>query len=124
MKIKLLHTFKDQHQQRIKKLINDWNYYLGSTKQASVYRAITEFLINYIKQNFEFGNDIAIAIINQEPISTKIWKPLLQVSRNPDQEIKEMENELFKIKLKADYDHYRSREQTYNNNVTKAYAQF
>jgi hypothetical protein len=65
-----------------------------------------------------------MAIVNQEPISTKIWKPSLQVSRNPEQEIKEMQNEQFKIEFKADYDHYRSREQVYNNNVTKAYALF
>jgi hypothetical protein len=80
--------------------------------------------MNYIKQNFEFGNDIAMAIINQKPISTKIWKPRMQLSRDIDPEIKEIENKQFKIKLKADYDHYRSREQIYNNNVTKAYALF
>jgi hypothetical protein len=107
-----------------KNSINDWNYYFGSTKQASEYEATTKFLINYIKQNFEFGNDIEMAIINQELSATKIWKPTLQVSRNPDQEIKKMENEQFKIKFKEDYDHYCIREQTYLNNGTKAYALF
>jgi hypothetical protein len=107
-----------------KKSINDWSYYLGSTKQASEFEATTEFLINYIKQNFEFGNDIAMAIINQKPITTKIWKPSMLFSRNVNLELKEIKNEQFKIEFKADYDHYCSKEQICNNNVTKAYALF
>jgi hypothetical protein len=53
------------------KWINDWNYYIGSAKQASEFEATTEFLLNYIKQNFKFGNNIAKAITMQEPIITK-----------------------------------------------------
>jgi hypothetical protein len=45
-------------------------------------------------------------------------------SRNVKPELKEIENEQFKIEFKAGYDHYRSREQIYNNNVTKASALF
>jgi hypothetical protein len=107
-----------------KKSISNWNYYLGSTRQASKYEATTEFVIKYIKQNFEFGNDIAMTIIHQNPIATKIWKPTMLFSRNIDPELKEIENKQFKIKFKANYDHYYSREQIYNNNVTKAYALF
>jgi hypothetical protein len=89
-----------------KKSINNWNYYIGFTEQASEYNAMTEFLLNYIKQTFKFGNDIAMAIIHQRPITTEIWKPTMLFSRNIDLELKEIENEQFKIECKADYDHY------------------
>jgi hypothetical protein len=56
-------------------------------KQASEFEATTEFLLNYMKQNFEFGNDVAKAITTQEPIITELWKPSLQLSRNADPEI-------------------------------------
>jgi hypothetical protein len=111
-----------ENYKEMKKPINDWSYYLGSTKQASEFKATTEFLINYIKQNFKFGYNIAIAIINQKTITTKIWKPNMLFSRNVDPELKEIKNKQFKIEFKADYDCYCSREQIYNNNVTKAYA--
>jgi hypothetical protein len=80
-----------------KKSINNWSYYLGSTKQDSKFEATKEFLLNYIKQNFEFGNNIAMAIINQKPIATEIWKPTMLFSRNIDSELKEIENKQFKI---------------------------
>jgi hypothetical protein len=35
-----------------------------------------------------------------------------------------VENQQYKIKLKADYDLYKARKQIYNNNVTKAYTLF
>jgi hypothetical protein len=42
----------------IKKSVNDYNYYLGSAKQASDYEMTTDFLINYIKKTFDYGSDI------------------------------------------------------------------
>jgi DNA-directed RNA polymerase len=64
--------------QESKKSIKDWNYYISSAKQASEYEATTEFLVNHIKETFEFGGDIAMAIVNQAPINTDFWKPRLQ----------------------------------------------
>jgi hypothetical protein len=108
--------------------LNMGYYHIELTPEASKlcteFETTTEFLINYIKQNFKFGNDIAMAIINQKPIATTIWKLTMLFSRNIDPELKEIENKQFKIEFKADYDHYCSREQIYNNNVTKAYALF
>jgi hypothetical protein len=40
----------------IKKSVNDYNYYLGSAKQASDYEMTTEFLINLIVKTFEYRN--------------------------------------------------------------------
>ena len=42
-----------------KQSVSDWNYCIGSSRQTSEYDAITEQLMNHIKENFEYGNDIA-----------------------------------------------------------------
>jgi hypothetical protein len=56
------------------------------------YEATTEILVNHIKETFEFGEDIATAIVNQAPINTDSWKLKLQKSSDPDPETKEIEN--------------------------------
>ena len=81
------------------KSITVWNYYIGSAKQASEFEAITAFLLNYIREQFEYGNDIAKDINDQELVDTKIWRPSLQKSQSEDPEIKEIENEEFKIEF-------------------------
>ena len=42
-----------------KKGINDYQFYIGTNKQASEYETASEFVINYIKWTFDQGNDIA-----------------------------------------------------------------
>ena len=112
---------RDQHQ---KKSPSEWLYYIGSARQASDYEGLTNYLINYIQQNFEFGDDIANAIVNQEPVNTEAWKPTLKKSNNPDPEIRELETEQFKMEFQADYEHYRLQSRSYQNNLIKAYALF
>jgi hypothetical protein len=53
----------------IKKSVNDYNYYLGSAKQASGYETTTDYLINHIKKVFDYGNGIGTALKLLEPIS-------------------------------------------------------
>ena len=67
----------------IKKNLSDYNYYVGSAKQASDYESTTEFLINHIKKTFEFGNDIGSALKDLKPVDTDQWKPSMQVSISP-----------------------------------------
>ena len=45
-----------------KKSLTDYNYYLGSAKQASDYQTTTEFRTNYIVKTFDFGDDISKAL--------------------------------------------------------------
>jgi hypothetical protein len=54
-----------------KKSITDWNYYFGSAKHALEFKATTEFVLNYIREQLKFGNDIAKAIDDQQPVETK-----------------------------------------------------
>jgi hypothetical protein len=52
----------------IKKSASEWLYYIGSAKQVSDYKALTEHLINLIKQNSKLGIDITSAMVKQELI--------------------------------------------------------
>ena len=58
--------------QKKEKPVSEWLYYIGSAKQASDYKALTEYLINQVKQEFDYGIDIATAIIKQEPVDTSM----------------------------------------------------
>jgi hypothetical protein len=61
----------------IKKSVNDYNYYLGSAKQASNYEMTTEYLINYIIKTFENGNDIGQALRDLEYPNPDSWRPTM-----------------------------------------------
>ena len=55
-------TFPEKSRSPVKKELNDYVYYLGSTKHASEYEQKTVFIIDHIKKEFEYGNDIACAL--------------------------------------------------------------
>jgi hypothetical protein len=84
-----------------KKSITDWNYYIGFAKQASAFEATTEFLFNYIREKFEYGNDIAKVINNEAPVNTKIWRPKLEKSQSEDPQTRDDETKEFKIEFQA-----------------------
>jgi hypothetical protein len=65
-----------------KKSIEDYFFYVGSSKQASDFETTSEFLINYVKKTFDRGNDVAEALPVRilEPTDTEKWKPTLNFS--------------------------------------------
>ena len=91
---------------KVKKTVNDWFYHLGLAKHASGYQATTNFLINHIKQEFEYGINIAMAIAEAKPLVTEDWKPTLKKSDSQDPDTKELENEQYKMEFQADFDIY------------------
>ena len=106
-----------------KQFVTDFSYYLGSAKQASDYETTTEFLINYIKKLYDYGNDIdSSALETLEPVDTSEWKPTMRFSTNKDAAVQKNEDRQFEIEFKADYDTYSKRLQPYENNRIKAYA--
>jgi hypothetical protein len=64
-----------------KKSIEDYFFYVGSSKQASDFETTAEFLVNYVKKTFDRGHDIAEALRTLEPIDTEVWKPTLSFIR-------------------------------------------
>jgi hypothetical protein len=47
---------------KTKKTVEDYVFYVGSSKQASDYEMTAEFVVNHIKKTFDRGNDIAEAL--------------------------------------------------------------
>ena len=77
-----------------KQFVTDFNYYLGSSKQASDYETTTEFLINHIKKLYDYGYDIGTALDKLESIDTATWKPSMQASVETDEATKVIENQV------------------------------
>jgi hypothetical protein len=75
-----------------KKSIEDYYFYVGSSKQASDFETISEFLINYVKKTFDRGNDVAKALHILEPTDTDLWKPALTFSIETDVTLKAQED--------------------------------
>ena len=62
-----------------KKGISDYLSYIGTRKQASNFEISSKFIINYIKQTFYRGKDVAESSQN-----TAKWKPKLADSKATD----------------------------------------
>ena len=105
-----------------KKELKDYIYYTGSNRQASDFKTTTEFIINYIKDEFTHGNDIAEALRKLEYEATENWYPKLEISKADDEETKIRETKENDIKYKAKLDATVKREQIYENNKTKSYS--
>ena len=60
-------------QNRKKKNIEDYVFYLGTSKQASDYETSAKYILNHIKMTFERGNNIAESLRTLTKINTKGW---------------------------------------------------
>jgi hypothetical protein len=74
-------------------------YYLGSARQAADYESTTEFLINHIKQTFEFGNNVETALEGLEEFNINEYKPTLSTSDNDDERVRIIEDREFEIEF-------------------------
>ena len=107
---------------KTKKSVEDYFFYVGSSKQASDYEVTAEFVVNHIKKTFERGNDVAEALRTLSKAQTNAWEPTLQISYDTDDNTKERENKQYEIKYKADLDESMRRKRSYDDNTFKAYA--
>ena len=60
-----------------KKTLEDYFFYVGSTKQASDYEATANFGINHIKKTYDYVYDISEALRNLKEPDTTLWKTKL-----------------------------------------------
>ena len=81
-----------------KKGIDDYNFYIGASKQALDNEVTSEFIIDYIKRTFQRGNDIAESLRTLSLYDTDKWKPNLTASKAEDEDIAKVENKQFKKK--------------------------
>ena len=119
---KKLHRNSTKRSDEKKKELKDYIYYTGSARQASDYENTTKFIINYIKGEFNYGNDIAESLRNLQYTDTEEWYPDLEVSTATDSLTNIRETKQYELKYKAKLDATVKREATFNNNKTKAYS--
>ena len=94
---------KEGQEKEKKNPVLKWLYYIRSAKQASDYKALMEYLINQVKQEFEHGIDIATTIIKQEPVDTSMWIPTLRMTTETNPILRGNQLEQYMIMFKSDY---------------------
>ena len=105
-----------------KKNLSDYNYYLGTSKQASDYGKTTEYLINHIKKTYDHGKDIATALKNLEEFDLTPLAPTLGTSTKTDAALRATEEKQFEIDYNKKSERFIIREEQYEKNKDKAYA--
>jgi hypothetical protein len=115
-------TITSTKEAKKKKTIEDYFFYVGSSKQASDFQMTYKFLINYVKKTFDRGNDVAEALRTLTPENTELWEPTLQFSIATDDVVSKQENRQHELKYKANIDEFMRRKRSYDDNLFKAYA--
>ena len=105
-----------------KKSVGDYVFYLGSSKQASDYETTAEYLINYIQETFDYGQDIAESLSTLEDVDLSVYKPKLEVSSSKDDNKREAEDKQYEIEFKEKFAQYMRREEAFSKNQSKAFA--
>ena len=77
---------------QIKKTIEDYYSYVGSSKQASDFKTTYDFLFNHIKETCTRGNDISETLRALKDPDTDKWKPTLVTGIETDTNIAKREN--------------------------------
>ncbi len=104
------------------KQLNDYQYYLGSAKQASDYTTTTKFVFNHIKKTLQYGDDIVNAIHNEEEFDFNPHEPQLSPTTATTDPEKERQTRQHDMKYKEDYAQFSKRKTMCNTNKIKAYA--
>ena len=113
---------KGRTNQRIRKNLSDYIYYIGSATKANDYNIITNFIINHIKSTYRYGEDISKALEERKNIDFKDEIPRLQTSASDDEELKEVENRQLEILFKAEIEAFVKRTEEYKSNFVNAYG--
>ena len=79
-------------------------------------------MINSIISKAYYPDDIRETLEKDKLLDTNKWKLDLKVSTNQDQNIKNKEDEQFKIEFQSNYNKYCKRLKIYKANLTHAYA--
>jgi hypothetical protein len=106
----------------IKKTVEDYHFYIGSSKQASDYEITAEFVVNHIKKTFDRGNNISEALRTLVKPDTDAWKSTLKMSVDADTNIKQQEDKQFEMECKAELNQAMKRRRAFEDNTFKAHA--
>ena len=105
-----------------RKSLGDFRFEIGSTKSGD-YVDVKDYLINKIRKDFDYGDDIAIALETLEPYDVeKNHLPTRQISTNADESIKEIEQQSFNMIFESRIDVFTQREAKHKENLMKPHA--
>eukprot|EP00957_Ditylum_brightwellii_P142339 10844040-Ditylum_brightwellii.AAC.1 len=105
-----------------KKTIDDYQFYIGTSWQATNYIETAEFIINHIKMSSNCGNDTAKTLTTPIKTETDNWMPTLKLlSEEKGEKLKERQNCQFELQYQTELDKAMKKGCTYNNNSYKAY---
>ena len=107
--------------------LSDYIYNVGSAKQASDFIIVNEYLINYVRKNYEHGGDIGTALENMDHFNFAALLPTLQMSAITGTDAAQVadrtrENRQFELQYNVEYKAYSHRVDIYDQNKSKAYS--
>ena len=104
------------------KSLEDYEFHLGSSKQASDFEVTSKFIINHVQENFDSGKDIAESLRMMNGQNIAKWKPTMAVSTSEDVSTGDRENREFELDYKGESADYRKRVREYEKDLDKACA--
>jgi hypothetical protein len=105
-----------------KKSLMDFQYYLGSATHVSDYESTTEYIINYVKKTFDYGDDIGTSLKELCLVNKEKWKVEMKFSDATNIFQKEQQNRQVEMEFKSNYEEYKRRINALESNMVKAYA--
>ena len=105
-----------------KKTLADHVFYVGSAKQASDFVTVSNYILNYIRINFEKGDDIATALESLEEFDFTPDAPVIKSSTATDEAKKAKENRQFDKEYEVEYAAHNNRVIKYKENKSAAAA--
>ena len=84
-------------------------------------RAVNDYLVRYIKMNYEMGRDIGKVLEDLTPFDFTAVKPNLNISFESDAAKKKAEDRQYELDYSIDYMAHKYRVTKYEENLVKAY---
>ena len=72
--------------------LSHYTYQVGSAKQARDFITVNDYLVRYIKMNFEMGRDIGTALEDLSPFDFEAVRPRLNISFDANETKRAAEN--------------------------------
>lgn len=113
---------KSNDQPKERKVLADYVFRLGTSKQASEFDLVSQYIINHIRKEYTNGDDIGDALEDRKDVDLNGFKPRLELSQNQDdieRDKEDQENEkIFEAQVRV----FVQRKAVYETNKRKAFA--
>jgi hypothetical protein len=107
---------------KTRKTLADYVFYIGSTKTASEFEVVSQYVINHIRKEFTYGEDIGEALEERAEVDFDAYKPTLRMSVLADDIARDKEDTEFDKIFEAQVRVYIERVAMYQSNKKKAFA--